>query len=870
MKTILYTKTTTLFLFILLISFYSFSQTTLYSEGFDGQNNKGARGSGPTIDLDDVTWDIDITDAVFSNNYSFRVRNFSGNGYFEARDVGTSIWLSPEIDISTQSFISFTIDAFESGNFENADSLTTQYRIDSGTWTNADTNGSLVNDFGSSLQVSQTAPLTGNTLEIRVIAVNSSSNEYYWIDNIIVTGSDSLYCTSLGTVDEYDTAITLVNFGAINNATGQGSGYDDFTDQSTSIVRGESQDLTININTAGDWSVYSYVWIDWNRDGDFDDANETYDLGFTDDETDGPTSNSALTITAPIDAEVGNTRMRVVCDWSEAGPIFNGPCDGSTDGEVEDYTVTILPEFTYTYDNDWLPSDPNGVNPIVNDILIVAGTATFSGDISCTNFTVNPGANVIVNSTVTIDVSNEMVLESTSTSYSSLILDGTINGNVSYKRHINDAAASGTTTGANDLISPPLSGQTFGAFRAANPNILSGTISGNPAFLFGPFNPATLTYTLYAPSDDISTLDAGIGYRTGSTDGSTYTFTGTIEKDEVDVPLVSGGASNWNLIGNPYPSYINAQAFLSEMASSGLIDENATGIYGYDGSASNGWTIYNLATTTPDTVITPGQGFFINAEVSGTIAFTPEMRATGSDDDFILGRNANPLVFLKLQASNSTKSYSTDFYFNDNATLGLDLGYDASIWNDTAPNFAIYSQLVANNTGKAYAIQALHSSDLLNVTIPLGVNTNNASPLTFSILESTLPATVSVYLEDKVTNTMTLLTNEDYQISLDSSISTAGRFFLIFMDTALSTNEIELDSLNIYTSQTHKTVIINGNLNQKSDFKLFDIQGRQVANKVLDTNTHTQSVDVSNLHTGVYVVHIQNMSGIKTKKIIIN
>jgi hypothetical protein len=246
------------------------------------------------------------------------------------------------------------------------------------------------------------------------------------------------------------------------------------------------------------------------------------------------------------------------------------------------------------------------------------------------------------------------------------------------------------------------------------------------------------------------------------------------------------------------------------------------------------------------------------------------MRATGSDDDFILGRNANPLVFLKLKASKSTKSYSTDFYFNDNATLGLDLGYDASIWNDTAPNFAIYSQLVANNTGKALAIQALHSDDLLNVTIPLGVNTNNASPLTFSILESTLPATVSVYLEDTVTNTMTLLTNEDYQISLDSSISGTGRFFLRFRDTALSTNETELDPLTIYTNQTQKTIIINGDLKQKSNFTLFDIQGRQVANKVLDTNTHTQSVDVSNLHTGVYIVHIKNVSGIKTKKIIIN
>jgi hypothetical protein len=141
-----------------------------------------------------------------------------------------------------------------------------------------------------------------------------------------------------------------------------------------------------------------------------------------------------------------------------------------------------------------------------------------------------------------------MGLESTSTSYSSLILDGIINGNVSYKRHVSNASGNGSATGNNNLISPPLSGQTFGDFRAANPNILSRTINGNLAFLFGPFNPETVIYTLYTPTDDDSTLNAGAGYRTGSTDESTYTFTGTIEKNEVNVPIVSGGASNWNLI----------------------------------------------------------------------------------------------------------------------------------------------------------------------------------------------------------------------------------------------------------------------------------------------------------------------------------
>jgi len=876
LKTRLSTTPTITFLFILFISFYSFGQDVLYLEDFNGQEGIGAAGSDPTVvTRNDVFWNIDFANATLSNKYRFRVQNISENELFEARKVGLSTWLSPDIDISSKDLIDFTIDASESGNFENADKLTTQYRIDSDDpddWTDAETNGLLVDDFGTS-QISQTK-LSGNILQIRVIFKNNQNNEKHRIDNITVTGID--YCESLGTVDVYDTAITLVNFGDIDNVTVQGeAGYDNFTNLSTSIVRGESEKLTINLNTGGNYKVYSFVWIDWNRDGVFDDVNEKFDLGFTYNKSDGPTSASAsdngLTIIVPIDAELGDTRMRVVCDYNGNNAITNGPCDGSTDGEIEDYTVTILQETTYTYNHGWSPENPNGGNPIVNDIIIVAGTANFSSNISCTNFTVNPGANVTVDSNVTISVS-EMVLESSSTSYSSLILDvdGFIIGNVSYKRHVNNASGTGSATGNNDLISPPLSGQTFGEFKAANLNILEGSIGNDTAFLFGPFDPQTVSYTLYGTSDYTSTLDAGIGYRTGSTDGSTYTFTGTVEKDVVNVPIFSGGESNWNLIGNPYPSYINARAFLSEMANSELIDENATGIYGYDGSASDGWTIYNLATTTENTVITPGQGFFVNAAEPGTIAFTPAMRSTGSDDDFIEGRNANPLVFLKLKASNSNKSYSTDFYFNDNATLGLDLGYDATIWNDTAPNFAIYSQLVANNTGKALAIQALHSNDLLNVTIPLGVNTNNTSPLTFSILESTLPATVSVYLEDTVTNTMTLLTNEDYQISLDSSISGTGRFFLRFMDTALSTNEIELDQLTIYTNQTQKTIIINGELKQKSNFTLFDIQGRQVLNKALDTNTNTQRVDVSNLHTGVYIVHIKNVSGIKTKKIIIN
>jgi len=679
------------------------------------------------------------------------------------------------------------------------------------------------------------------------------------------------YCSSVGVINPFfdPIGITLVSFGDINNTSGITTGYNGYTSQSNAMELGSTDNLTVNLDTGGNFNAYCYAWIDWNRDGDFDDNGEEYDLGNATNTPNGPTSNSALSITVPVDAELGDTRMRILTQYYFNTIPTNGPCDGSSDGEVEDYTITILPGIEYTYDNAWLPSDPNGVATIANNIKVINGTANFNRTTDSKNITVNATGNVTINNGVVLTVDGEMTLESTSTSYSSLISDGTITGDVVYKRHVNNAAGSGTTTTANDLISPPLTGQRFEDFKDENTNILSGTIGGTPAFLFGPFNSASETYVNYTSADYNSTLDAGNGYRTGSTDGGTYTFTGTVETGNVNAPVVSGGASNWNLIGNPYPSYLKVQDFLNNMSNSGLIDENAVGIYGYDGTALNGWVIYNLATTTASTLITPGQGFFIDAKASGNIQFTPSMRATGTDDDFIAGRNSNLLVYLKLNVSNATNNFNTDFYFNDNATLGLDLGYDATVWNDIAPNFSVYSHLVENNTGKAMALQALHSDDLNNVTIPLGVNTNNASDVVFTISESTLPDAINVYLEDTIENTSTLLTEEDYVLTLNSAISGTGRFFLRFVSNQLNIKEKEVETLNILTNHSQKTIVIEGVIEQQTSFQLFDLQGRKVINSTLKMQLNKQTIDVSQLTSGIYVVKLQNTVATKTQKVIL-
>ena len=213
--------------------------------------------------------------------------------------------------------------------------------------------------------------------------------------------------------------------------------------------------------------------------------------------------------------------------------------------------------------------------------------------------------------------------------------------------------------------------------------------------------------------------------------------------------------SQWNLVGNPYPSYLNVHAFLNHEVDAGisnldLFTNASAAIYGYNANTENSWTIYNLANTTASTVIAPGQGFFVSADATHVAAhnleFTTAMQTTGTTDDFIAGRNADlELIYLKIGLSSNTSTYNTDVYFNVNASESLDKGYDADLWGSVVPEFSIYSHLVQDNTGKPIALQTLNATSLSNVSIPLGVHANLGEQITFSISETTLPATVNVF-----------------------------------------------------------------------------------------------------------------------------
>jgi len=537
---------------------------------------------------------------------------------------------------------------------------------------------------------------------------------------------------------------------------------------------------------------------------------------------------------------------------------------------------------TYVRFNEW--SNGTSLGAGVPDNVIIDNVAldlTNGSQPVSVDFSIGSDISILNSGSLTID-SNEsltlggnvnitgadLYLNSIATEYSSLIVGGTSSGDVTYRRHINTLSGTGTTTGNNDLVSAPVTNasQIFSVFRTNNANIPSGNISGTLSYLFGPFDNVTNAYTNFTAANDSDILTAGTGYRTASTDTSTFTFIGDVETGTVTANIAIGAGSEWNLIGNPYPSYINSGDFLTENAA--FLDENAIGIYGYDGSADNGWTIINFNNANTAANIAPGQGFMVAAEGTSTLNFTPAMRNISGTDDFIVGRVENN-EYLRLQIENGDSNYHTDFYFNDNSTQALDPGYDAALFNSFLPEFYVYSHLVSNNTGRSMAIQSLSSTDLSNVTIPLGVNADMGEQITFSIVESSLPNTIDVYLDDTIANTSTLLTNADYVFTPNVNLSGTGRFFLRYTEDALSTSENSLNNLDIYASKEAKEIVINGQLLENTVLNLYDIQGRLVMTSKLDNSLLENRIDVANVTSGIYIVSLENNTQKKSQKVII-
>jgi hypothetical protein len=172
-------------------------------------------------------------------------------------------------------------------------------------------------------------------------------------------GDEPTYCGSNGDDVKYEW-IARVAVGDIDNETERDGGYGDFTNLSTDLERGS----TPTVRLAPGFRRQEYmeqwmIWIDFNKDMDFDDAGE---LVFQGEEPTKEAISGRLTI--PGDVSQGETRMRVSMKWFDEDDQVQRSCSTFSYGEVEDYTVNIVGDAVESCAlNSATPADQSDCDP---------------------------------------------------------------------------------------------------------------------------------------------------------------------------------------------------------------------------------------------------------------------------------------------------------------------------------------------------------------------------------------------------------------------------------------------------------------------------------------------------------------------------
>ncbi|WP_425077421.1 T9SS type A sorting domain-containing protein [Psychroserpens sp. S379A] len=240
-----------------------------------------------------------------------------------------------------------------------------------------------------------------------------------------------------------------------------------------------------------------------------------------------------------------------------------------------------------------------------------------------------------------------------------------------------------------------------------------------------------------------------------------------------------------------------------------------------------------------------------------------------TNDDLITSRGG--LIFFTLNASAGGDSYNTDVYFNPNASLAFNFGFDAELFS--IPSFVLYTELIEINSGSdptMLSLQAINTTDLANTTIPIGIISEQGEQITFTLTANTLPSTTELWLDDTVEDTSTLLNSGDYVITPSVDLNGTGRFYLrVYDDTLLSTTEDNLETLTVFALNQSKEIVVKGQLLNNTTLNLYDVLGKHVLSTQLDDSTQDNRIDVSAISSGIYVVNIENNGQSKSQKVII-
>ncbi|MFM9825403.1 T9SS type A sorting domain-containing protein [Flavobacterium sp.] len=366
-----------------------------------------------------------------------------------------------------------------------------------------------------------------------------------------------------------------------------------------------------------------------------------------------------------------------------------------------------------------------------------------------------------------------------------------------------------------------------------------------------------------------------------------YDFRGKPNDGTISIPVLAGELS---LTGNPYPSTINLQNFL-------ISETNCTGIayfwqqdktsnshfiadykggyatysgsniyvpapfFKYDGSGKPITQINDVATIYPRKYAPIGQGFLIKGLIKGNVQMKNSNRLFKTEDNSLRyekrsnektsNTDTTSLIRFNTMLNNGPIS-QTVLAFNPLSTDGIDRYMDASSQNDYPANVNF---LISN---KEYVINSLAFDS--NKKIAIGFR--STSPANYKITVNqilNLPEVINVYLHDKTTDIYYDIKNSFYELNLAAG-TTNTRYEITFKNNTLGVDEITKNNFIMIQNNIEKILTIQNPFQKEiSNYSIYDITGKLIANKNNLGNELSYLFPTSNLTTGIYIVKITSI-----------
>ncbi|MDW5289722.1 PKD-like domain-containing protein [Formosa sp. PL04] len=433
--------------------------------------------------------------------------------------------------------------------------------------------------------------------------------------------------------------------------------------------------------------------------------------------------------------------------------------------------------------------------------------------------------------------------------------------------------------------------------------------AGNPPYistrwlyLYENYNSATFQWNRINENTEIR---VGLGFIMKGASSSGFTFIGQPNNGDY---LVNVDAGNDALIGNPYPSAIDAFAFITDNQS--MLNDNGNNgeIRFWRQSTTNsshvtkeylgGYASLNLtggnaavapdditgagdaASHTPKRYIPVAQGFFITAAQTGNIMFNNGQRIfkTEADDESIFSRSdgtteesTNDIQRLRLSfknPDNAIRQLLLGFTPDNAATDDVDFGYDATNFEELS------SDLLFLINNKTYIIQGVGVFDDTK-QYPLAMLIGKDGNVEISLKElENFDTPIDVFIYDSYADTYTQINNSKYQMHLEKG-EYLDRYFLAFKDqNRLDIDDLknELSEIKInYLDKTDELHIKTPNHINIRQVYLINTLGQTVkawntTNAPLSNNC---KIPVQRISEGNYIVKVDTDKGSTSKKVII-